>query len=322
MNTYTDDSGIPRSYIQARRRRKSALLEVIDRCPAACEQSPDTSFGVIHGQLSLSKSIEERVSGGTVALYTRIWMMMAPPAEGHPGWAGVLGEVFDGNWRQQERTLVLLDEACAVLLPRLFFAAACLKDIYMADQLYVDPSDAAFRADLAKNRWGLCGYDADMDDDDLASKFPFFASRDRICSPIEPPYKPDPEWGRLLISEMFDDGMLKVHSSACPVFERGNYKPPHRALALGVMAMQAWDWSDRFDGVDMDDGYEDEGLSPAEFAQAQRAKEHMANVLYMTGDTFMRSAVERAEASTYESMAPPIERPLGSLSMEDLSWLG
>jgi hypothetical protein len=322
VNTYTDDEGKLKSYVQTRRRRKSGLLEVIDRSPAAIEQSPDTVYGVTpRGHVSIDANLPQTVQGGVATLYTRLWMVMSPPSQGDAGWAGVLGEVFGGNWRMQERPLFLLDEVSEVLLPKLFRGAAMLKDIYCTDMLYVDPANEMFARDLTRSRWGLCSYDSDYDDDELVLRHPFFASRDRIAGPVDPPYKPDVAWGKQLISELFETGMLSHHATACPVFETGHQNSPHIALAIGVMAMQAYDWSDRFDGVDMDDGYMEEEPSDAEKAQMQRSIESMTNVLWMTGDAGARTELDRSEHNRFEDMVAVVEKPQGSYA-KDLSWLG
>ncbi len=47
-------------------------------------------------------------------LYTRVWMGMVPPKGLEPGYACVVGEVYDDDPRQKPRPKILLDEAQAL----------------------------------------------------------------------------------------------------------------------------------------------------------------------------------------------------------------
>lgn len=294
MNIYRTPEGILTSYVQVYRSRDPELHRVIDRSPAAIAARPDLRYGVTDiGRWELprpGKVYPDYVQGGTMTLYTRIWLGVAPPKGADPGYCAVLGEVFDGQYRAKQRALYLLDEACCLegdpgsaILPDFFAAIAAAKDIYLANHLYLPPQSEQFLIDLQRPQWGITGYE-DLQEDELRRDFPFFRHLGVIASPLLAPYGDDEEYGRRHVDALLQRGLLR-HHEICTVFKSRAYQTPHRALALVALAMQAWNWNTVIGEREPKDGYPlpkiEEEEEEAE--QAQEALEsHMARLLALS----------------------------------------
>ena len=273
MNTYLNPDGRLQAHVQVRSlpitegKDEPRLYRVVDRSPAAMAEFPDTRFGVTaagHWERPQDKvQYVAYLQGGTIRRYTRIWLGVAPPKGSDPGYCAVVGEEFDGQFRAAQRKLFLLDEAYALdvdasqaLLPDLFAAVAAAKDIYQAKLLYLDPREEQFLHDLQQLRWGIIGYEADLTDDALRVRFPFFVRRGRVTTPVPAPYGDDEDYGRRVVDSMFGRGLLYNHPS-CAMFKSRAYLTPHRALSLVCLAMQAWDWNTVIGEEQPSDGYEE-----------------------------------------------------------------
>ena len=136
--------------------------------------------------------------GDGAVLYTRVWIGMVPPKGLEPGYACVVGEVFDDDPRQKPRPKILLDEAQALspddwdkdtvdryrdlfytdiegpdgvveatkasnpTLHDLRIAAVALKDLYKGEMGITLPHHPPFTAFLRATE-GLCLYDDQVD---------------------------------------------------------------------------------------------------------------------------------------------------------------
>lgn len=328
MNVYTDEQGVVQPHIQVRLRKRSGLLEVIDRSPSAVAQRPDALFGVDdRGQWTLparSRHAARFVQGGVWSLYTRLWMAIAPPEGTDPGYACVVGERYSGQIHAIQRPLYLLDETASALLPDLFLGAAALKDLYLADRLFYDPRNERFAADLQRSRWGLCAYpqEAEWPDVELRKLHPHYANRDRIVSPCEPPYVPDDDWGRVQVDALLAKGLLG-HHPCTEVFANEPYRTPHRALSMVVMALQAFDWGDRLEAIVRYDGYEQpEEAEARERDEDGEATARAAALLYAVGDQDMRTRVLEARQGPYEDDGVGADLRRRVLVEADSAWLG
>ena len=273
MNTYLGLDGRLQAHVQVRSvpvtkgKKEPRLYRVVDRSPTTVAEFPDTRLGVT--EAGHWENVREGITytgylhGGTVRRYTRIWLGVSPPKGTDPGYCAVVGEEYDGQNRAVQRKLFLLDEAVALevdasqaLLPDLFAAVAAAKDLYQAKLLYLDPREEQFLHDLQQLRWGICAYEADLNDDELHKRFPFFARRGRVTSPVPAPYGDDEEYGRRVVGSMMGRGILK-HHPCCEVFKSRSYLTPHRALSLVCLAMQSWDWNTVIGDEQPSDGYQD-----------------------------------------------------------------
>lgn len=333
MNTYVDEeTGEVRSYVQARPRGEPELVEVFDRSPSAIASQPDTEYivdtrGYWHKQRpGLARKNWKTVRGGTFVNYTRVWMAATPPSGLEPGYACVVGEVFDGALRSQERPLYLLDEASDVILPRLFNKIAALKDIYRPSQLYVDPKHEQFRSDLIKMRWGIAGYPAEDEvrDDELRAQHPHFVSRERIASPVDPPYKEDDEWGFLVVDTLFSEGRL-THHECCEVFAESQFQSPHRALAIVCLSMMSYEWTEQLNDMRDMDGYEsvDDEMDEDAVDELEVANSKVVSMLYMVGDQMDRRSIERDNWRVYSKPDPEQDQYVPDLEDEkkDMTWI-
>ena len=241
--------------------------------------------------------------GDGVVLYTRVWMGMVPPKGLEPGYACVVGEVFDDDPRQKPRPKILLDEAQALspddwdkdtvdkyrdlfytdiegpdgvveatkasnpTLHDLRIAAVALKDLYRVEMGITLPHHPPFTAFLRATE-GLCLYDDQVDPEQYQQWFPTFQSIDyRMAIMDEVPMADDVEYGRQLVETLLGRNELHVNEH-CKLFQNSHLAHPVRAVGLVCSAMQVWDWSYMVRDVQMGDGYE-EILADEDLEQAK-----------------------------------------------------
>jgi len=285
VNAYKDENGW-HSYVQVRKLQEPELYEVIDRNPQAIEKYPTTPFGVDrHGRLRPLRPGDEPnkiVHGGRYSTYTRIWMGISPKEGGEPGYCCVVGEVHNGSFEPQQRDFFVLDEGVAVdvdyslaLHPDLFEACCALKDIYMPERIFYDPKHQAFKAELHKNQWGIASYpDEELyPDSKIKEMYPFFVSRERTTAPVECPYSENDEYNFTTVESLLQRRRIQ-HHACCEVFKGGQYRTPHRALAMVCQALMFWDWNEVLAEQKEYDGYPDPELSEDEL---DALDEHIEN---------------------------------------------
>jgi len=232
--------------------------------------------------------------GDGPVVYTRVWMGLVPPKGLEPGYACVVGEVYDDDPRQKPRPKILLDEAQALspddwpsetvekyhdlfytdiegsdpgcvmeaakasnpTLHDLRIAAVSLKDIYMVRQGITLPHHIPFTAFLRATE-GLCLYDEHIDPEQYKDWFPTFRSFSRSMPIIdEVPMGDDEEYGRQLVETLLGRNELHVNEH-CKLFQNSHLAHPVRAVGLVCSAMQVWDYSFKIRDVQINDGYED-----------------------------------------------------------------
>lgn len=323
-----EDTG--KAHVQVRRRGAPELFEVIDRSPAACAQEPETTFGIDpRGYWHRPRPqihFKQQVQGGTFANYTRIWMAATPPVGLDPGYACVVGEVFDGHMRAQERKLYLLDECADAILQRLFRKIAALKDIYWPTQLLVDPKHEQFCSDLIKARWCISHYpdEEEVPDDEVRQHNPHFVSRERIASLGDVPYKEDDEWGFIVVDTLFSEGIFS-HHECCQIFAESQYQTPHRAVAICLLGMMTYEWTEEMNDQQDHDGYDLLEDIPEEGDEMEAHEAAAVAMLYAVGDTMDRRALERNNFRIYTRRDPEenryVEEDGAPKKEEDWSWL-
>ena len=241
--------------------------------------------------------------GDGAVLYTRVWIGLVPPKGLEPGYACVVGEVFDDDPRQKPRPKILLDEAQALspddwdkdtvdkyrdlfytdiegpdgvveatkasnpTLHDLRIAAVALKDLYKVEMGITLPHHPPFTAFLRATE-GLCLYDDQVDPEQYQQWFPTFQSIDyRMAIMDEVPMGDDEEYGRQLVETLLGRNELHVNEH-CKLFQNSHLAHPVRAVGLVCSAMQVWDWSYMVRDVQMGDGY-DEILADEDLEQAK-----------------------------------------------------
>lgn len=352
MNIYRNDKGVWRSYVQARRETNPELVQIIDRSPGAVQEYPDTRFWKDgSGRLRLLEDGQPPprgavILGGSYTLYTRIYLGLTPPVGHEPGYCAVVGELFDQTFEPRARPLLVLDEGSCfpdvdpsmALIPDLMEAACALKDLYLPAheregsdglggdrRMIVNPGHKQFLEELRKVQHGLCGYvdEEDMPDGEIKKRFPFFASRDRIAPLYEPPYKEDEDYGIKAVEAMANredhEGrpMLR-HHRCCSIFAGGQYRTPLRAVALCVLSLQTYQWTEALEGRFDYDGYEREDEEKAKRRSGRErraeAKRNMMleGILYMASDLRDRALLARSGREAY----------LKAAGIEDLAAMG
>jgi len=299
------------SYAQVRKRNDPELWEVIDRNPRALKRYPDTRFGVLpNGKLFLPKpgeQVDPMVRGGSYSLYTRIWAAITPKKGLQPGYCAVVGECYDDTFDPKERDFFLLDEGVTLgdnpslsLHPDLFEATSALKDIYKLDRIYLDFKNGQFLTEIQKMQWGIVHYPEEdsMSDRQIRKRFPFFESRERICSPIEAPYAGNDEWDFSTVDALFARKRLIIHPS-CETWRFGQYRTPHRALAMAVGALMFWDWSEILREQEISDGYESSEMTKGEEEQEEQDEQYLCDVAWMVGDQQTRGLIEEEGLDGY-----------------------
>jgi len=312
MNAAQDDNGNWKSYVHAKRKDDPELWEVIDRNPAAIKRYPNTRFGRDkHGRLykaAPGKEVRREVRGGSYSLYTRIWAAISPRDGLQPGYCAVVGEVHDGDFLPKLRNFVLIDEGVTMtdnpslaLHPDLFEATSALKDIYAFDRLYVDHRNEAFVTEINKAQWGISAYsDEDlMTDNDLKRAFPFFRHRDHRAHPMEPPYPSHDDRDFATVDALFARDRLRVHK-CCETFRFGQYRTPHRALAMACTALQFWDWTEILRDMEPYDGYESAVPTAEELSEEEQLQHELDDFTWMVSDDRTRRALEESEREGYQ----------------------
>ena len=251
--------------VRVRRRRKPPLLAV---------------YHDIKGQADLNK-LEPAY------FCTRIWIAVVPPEDVQdevvPGYACVVGELYDGDPMQRDRKRIVLDEGIALdpkdfsARERIYYglrddelthptlyglrnAVIALKDLYWAERVYVPPGNPRFFR-FFQQADGLFGYDPRYGDGRYKRVMPFFVSRRRTCDGV---FEVDHE-ERLhnleLVNSLLDKGLLEIYTDLTLFWER-SMPSARRAIGLACAEMQLTDMTYAIRKMQFSDGYDE--IEPTE----------------------------------------------------------
>lgn len=322
--------------VQSRIKQPLGLIEIIDRSEAAIAAYPETPFvrdevGIIH-RVS-QQTAGTAIYGGIYSLFTRMWLGLQPPTGSDPGYCGVVGEVYEVDipiadvLSDRVRPIFLLDEAVDHILPRLLRAAANLKDIYCPriiewseldsksdrhDPYYqlLIPAQEDLQEDLKRLHHGISGYPPDLSEDQCKKRWPWFKTKNHIASPMNPPYKEDPERLMALIGAMqqekTDTGqeMFGVNATYAKGWHSTQWQTPHMAVAMVAAAYQRWDWTERVNLDVLHDGYPMPTEEEEDEERRQALEEDAAAevVLYSLSGKAEQSAIEAEGMDGYRRL--------------------
>jgi len=326
------------NHIQVRLHQPFGLIALVDRSPAALELYPNTPFRRDAAGLRLTGSsgqVDER--GGSVTLFTRIWLGLAPPTGREPGYCAVVGELFESELspddavRPKLRPIFLLDEAYDILLPRLLLKVAHLKDIYLPyidredlamgnphrhdpdHRLYVWPQEELYE-DVVKWNYGICSYpdEEDLPDHQAKVRWPYFQSRNHVVPALLPPYKEDPDrllatMGALMEEKTESGREMFGHHAICTAWSQEAWQTPQRATAMVAAAFSRFEWSERIDPSAAHDGYpvpteEEERIEMLNEREALRTREALC---YAILGSNAKALIERDGINGYLSKMAP-----------------
>lgn len=214
---------------------------------------------------------------------TRIWIGCVPPedidGETYPGYACVVGEKFDGDPSQRDRTRVVLDEGIALdpadfskrerqyhgirdnaleypTLYTLRDAVIALKDIYWAERIYVPPGNEQFKG-FIQSTDGLYSYDPRYGDARYNRQMPFYVSRRRTCREgILQVENEQRQHNISLVSSLLDMDRLTIDND-CTLFWDRQLPTARRAIGLVCAEMQMMDMTYQIREMHMSDGYDE-----------------------------------------------------------------
>jgi hypothetical protein len=213
---------------------------------------------------------------------TRIWIGVVPPedVDGQPvpGYACVVGELYDGDPMQRDRKRVVMDEGIALdpkdftarerlryglrddalEHPTLFTlreAVIGLKDLYWAERIYIPPGNPRFYA-FMQSTDGLYGYDGRYGDGRYAQAMPFFVSRNRTCNAVLQADHEERAHNLHLVNSLLELDQLEIYTDLTLFWER-RLPSAYRAIGLLCAEMQLTDMTYAIRQMSFSDGYED-----------------------------------------------------------------
>lgn len=238
---------------------------------------------------------------------SRVWLGVVPPEEGEPGYACVLGEVYDQDPRPAERVVRLLDEAIALdpkdfsarerkqydipennlekpTKKRLAQAVVSLKDIYWPQKVLVPPGRGTDKGERRPSPFtafmqridGLQMYDPGLGPYFFKRWYPFYVGRQRTVDGVTEVDQEDPAYNLFLLDALYEAGKLKVNLADCPLFDRGQYQCARRCVGMVLYEMEQDDLTHQLRTWTFGDGYgeganEDEELLAEAKDQRQAA---------------------------------------------------
>ena len=212
---------------------------------------------------------------------TRVWLAVVPP-EDHdgefvPGYACVVGELYDGDPMQKDRHRIVMDEGIALdpadFTPRerlryglrddvlehptlytLRDATIALKDLYWPERVYLPPGNPRFYR-FFQNADGLTVYDPRYGDGRYARAQPFFISRRRTCNGVLQVDHEERAHNLQLVNSLLDTNLLEIHSD-CELFWERRLPTAYRAIGLLCAEMQLNDMTYQIREMTFSDGYD------------------------------------------------------------------
>ena len=246
--------------VRVRRRRKPPLLAV---------------YHGISGDVDLDKIPPSYYC-------TRIWIGVVPAEddgdEVAPGYACVVGELYDGDPMQRNRKRIVMDEGIALdpadfsARERLYYglrddvmehptlytlrdAVVALKDLYWAESILVPPNNPRFFT-FFQNTDGLASYDARYGDARYARHMPFFVSRRRKCNGVFHVDAEERIHNKELVSSLLISNLLEI-CAECGIFWGRRPPTAERAIGLVCAEMQLNDITYAIRKMSFSDGYDE-----------------------------------------------------------------
>lgn len=214
-------------------------------------------------------------------LFTRVWMGVVPPEDIDdqfcPGYACVVGELFDGDPTQKDRKRIVLDEGICLRAedftprerlrfgirddaedhPTLFTlrdAAVGLKDLYWPDMVYCPPGNSRFFRFL-RSTDGLIAYDPRYGDGRYARYQPFFVSRRRTANGVLQVDAEERQHNIELVNSLLSLNLLEVYTDLALFWER-RLPTAYRCIGLVCAEMQLNDMTFQVREMALSDGYD------------------------------------------------------------------
>ncbi|MFA6135615.1 MAG: hypothetical protein WC869_16520 [Phycisphaerae bacterium] len=220
-------------------------------------------------------------------LCTRIWMGVVPPDGPEPGYACVLGEMFDPNLEQRQLSILLMDEGIALdpadfsagekrryRIPennrdrptkrRLAQAVVALKDIYWPQMVFV-PTTVGSTVDLSQQGSsftqflrmtdGLIMYDSSLGYDTSRRWFPFYSSSRRTVDGIREVPHEDRDYNLSLIDSLYEAKTFKVNRKHCKIYLEQKLPNARRCVGMLLAQMELSSPPVRVRTFDFGDGY-------------------------------------------------------------------
>ena len=213
---------------------------------------------------------------------TRIWIGVVPAEDKGdvtvPGYACVVGELYDGNPMQKDRKRVVLDEGIALdpkdfspgerkyhgirddaldhpTLYTLRDSVIALKDLYWADSIFVPPGNPRFFK-FFQSTDGIFQYDQRYGDSTYIKQMPFFVSRRRVANGVFEVDHEEREHNIQLVNSLLQLGLLNIYTDLHLFWER-QLPSAYRAIGLVCAEMQLNDMSYQVREMSFSDGYDD-----------------------------------------------------------------
>ena len=214
---------------------------------------------------------------------TRVLMALVPPADdgSEPGYACVVGELWDDDPRQKPRAKLLIDEGQALVpedwpnaedfdpifwsevqtdegvreirncdrptLTDLRHVAIALKDLYHIETAYIPPTGGSpenpdpFHGYLLQTN-GLVYYADDFDEYSYREWFPAYRHREaRLGIMDNPPMAQDEDVNKQLVEDLLARDELQINST-CQPFQNAALTNPVRAVGLLCAVFQSHDY--------------------------------------------------------------------------------
>jgi len=225
---------------------------------------------------------------------SRIWMGIVPPSEGDPGYAAVLGEIYDPSLQQRERMVRLMDEGVALVpgdfsgpekkyfdIPegcnirptkkRLGQAIIGLKDIYWPSLVLVPPGiGSTERSDIRSASFtefvrrldGLVSYDNALGPRYFRRWWPFYRSNYRLVDGVVEVPNEDISYNKALIDSMAEANKLEV-AKHCTVYLEEKRPMTRRCVGMVLAEMEMHDLTYELREWKFGDGYAEPNDDPA-----------------------------------------------------------
>lgn len=258
-------------------------------------------------------------------LMTRIWMGVVPPEaerqggveKVHPGYACVVGEVYDANPQERHLPKIVLDEAVALnpadfneeeirrfrltdkeyRYPTLFSlqqAIIALKDIWWPSQVLVPPETALYET-LLFNTDGLCQYEERLGERLYQSWHPFFKSKRRVAQGIIKVEHENRAYNEGLIDALMGRDLLEVYTD-CTILLDEQTPPARRAAGLVLAQMEKfpqWQQIRQRENASFDESPEETRLRGWWNEQGNEYQVYIDNLKELFGVSSQEDSVDR-----------------------------
>ena len=248
-------------------------------------------------------------------LMTRIWIGVAPPEGKFPGYACVVGEVFDNEPAQSIRKRIVLDDAMC-LVPDQFTAARRkqlqlpdtmpkvptlhqlrqavigLKNLWWPNLIYVPPDNVAF-FQYFRSTDGLFSYDERYGEGQYRMWHPYHVNKSYLTDavvragridPQTEQYREDQDFNVGLVNSLLGMDRLTVAEDLL-WWEHNNTRPSvNRALGMVLNEMEYHDMTYAVRDYRISDGYDHEPDEERVMEAQADMDEQVQNLLYVFGN--------------------------------------